>query len=87
MAARVATRPVSSRRCSLSRALALRVLVLVGLLRWRVEKGEEDLRRRRGFVDLGMALVEIYGGLYLGSWCMCLWVTEGGYVLVLPCHD
>ena len=56
LTARVATRPVSSRRCSLSAALVLRAL-LVGLLRWRFAKGEEDCRRRRGFVGaLGMLL-------------------------------
>lgn len=61
LAARVATRPVSSRRSSLSMALVLRVLV--GLLRWRLAKGEEDLRRRRGFVDLGMVYRVMDGGV------------------------
>jgi hypothetical protein len=49
-------------------ALALRVLV--DLLRWRDAKGEEDLRRRRGFVDLGMVFEEMCGGIYLGLWFM-----------------
>lgn len=56
--------------------MALVLRVLVGLLRWRVEKGEEDLRRRRGLVDLGMLLIEVYGGVYLGFWFMCSWNTE-----------
>jgi hypothetical protein len=37
------------------------------LLRWRDAKGEEDLRRRRGFVDLGMVfmgVVVVYTWVY-----------------------
>lgn len=49
--ASVAGRPVSSSRESLS--VAAEVLGL-GLVRWAVVKGEEDLRRRRGLVCLGM---------------------------------
>lgn len=56
-------------------ALVLRVLV-VGFLRWRVEKGEEDLRRRRGFVDLGIVLRGVCGGVYLCVLFMCLWEAE-----------
>ena len=56
--------------------MALVLRVLVGLLRWRVEKGEEDLRRRRGFVDLGIFFGELCGGVYLGFWFMWSWETE-----------
>jgi hypothetical protein len=58
LTARLATKPESSRRCSLSAALVLRALV--GLVRWRFPKGEDDLRRRRG---LGVALGILLEGL------------------------
>lgn len=61
LAAKLATRPVSSRRSSLERAAVLRVLV--GLLRWRLAKGEEDLRRMRGLVVLGILDISIPGGI------------------------
>lgn len=48
LTARLATRPESSSLSSLSAALVLRELF--DLLRWRFANGEEDLRRRRGFV-------------------------------------
>jgi hypothetical protein len=62
---RVAGRPVSSKRSSLSWALVLRVEVAddVDLVRWRVAKGDEGLRRVRGLVDLGMVSLVIPCGV------------------------
>jgi hypothetical protein len=56
---------VSSKRSSLSWALVLRVEVAddVDLVRWRVAKGDEGLRRVRGLVDLGMVSLVIPCGV------------------------
>jgi hypothetical protein len=58
---RVAGRPVSERRSSLSWALVLRVEVAddVDLVRWRVAKGDDVLRRVRGLDVLGMVGMEV----------------------------